>query len=377
MATKSAKKKATAKKNSKAKKTAAKKTAPAKKAAAKKTAVTKKAPLKKAAAKKKSAAKKTAAKKTAQTASGKVKKKAAKAEKKSPAKKAKKAAKKASSSTSAAKKAAVKSPSSTTSRKGAKADDKTTELVKSALEKRNLVSKQTPAVFKLPKSKNTPVVFSLDEVRDFLKNRKEEEAAQAAEEAEQAPKAARKKAADLTEPPKKRKLGAASAMDILGFNPVQRPKSAADQRKSIPRKFLKHYDQLVELRDRVRDGLDIHQQESERELDDPSDIPSQDDVGVDTFDRDFALSLMANEQEALYEIDQAIQRIVNGTYGTCEITGEPIDKERLLAVPFTRYSVKGQAEFEAQSRRRVRRGGAAFADAGEEGISLSSEDYED
>ena len=66
------------------------------------------------------------------------------------------------------------------------------------------------------------------------------------------------------------------------------------------------------------------------------------DAGTDTFDRDFALSMVASEQEALSEIDAAIKRIHDGTYGVCEITQKPIDKERLLAVPFTRYSAEAQ-----------------------------------
>ncbi len=70
------------------------------------------------------------------------------------------------------------------------------------------------------------------------------------------------------------------------------------------------------------------------------------DAGTDTFDRDFALSLVSSEQEALSEIEAAIKRIRDGTYGICEITAKPISKERLLAVPFTRYSAEAQKQIE-------------------------------
>ena len=47
------------------------------------------------------------------------------------------------------------------------------------------------------------------------------------------------------------------------------------------------------------------------------------DAGTDTFDRDFALSLVSSEQEALSEIEAAIKRIHDGTYGICESPASP------------------------------------------------------
>lgn len=70
------------------------------------------------------------------------------------------------------------------------------------------------------------------------------------------------------------------------------------------------------------------------------------DAGTDEFDRDFALSLMSSEQNALYEVDQALNRIRSGTYGICEITGEPIEPERLAAIPWARFSAQSQRELE-------------------------------
>ena len=86
----------------------------------------------------------------------------------------------------------------------------------------------------------------------------------------------------------------------------------------------------------------------------------------DTFDRDFALSLVSSEQEALTEIDAAIKRIHDGTYGVCEITQKPIAKERLLAVPFTRYSAEAQKDIE-RNRHRARTQAGLFGEMGEEG----------
>lgn len=74
--------------------------------------------------------------------------------------------------------------------------------------------------------------------------------------------------------------------------------------------------------------------------------PSLSDQGTDTFDREFALNQLSNEQDVLFEIDEAIRRLENGTYGICEMTEEPINIERLEALPYVRYSIKAQSEIE-------------------------------
>jgi DnaK suppressor protein len=72
----------------------------------------------------------------------------------------------------------------------------------------------------------------------------------------------------------------------------------------------------------------------------------QADAGSDAYDKDFALSLLSQEQDALYEIEEAIKRIDNGTYGVCEMSGKAIPAARLEALPFARLTVECQAEFE-------------------------------
>jgi len=76
----------------------------------------------------------------------------------------------------------------------------------------------------------------------------------------------------------------------------------------------------------------------------------QADAGSDAYDRDFALSLLSQEQDSLYEIDQALKRIEQGSYGVCEMSGKQIPKPRLEALPFTRYTVECQAEIEKRNR---------------------------
>ena len=64
------------------------------------------------------------------------------------------------------------------------------------------------------------------------------------------------------------------------------------------------------------------------------------DIGTDNYEQEFALGLMDSERKLLKEIDDALQRIETGTYGTCEATGKQIEKARLEAKPWARYCVE-------------------------------------
>lgn len=76
----------------------------------------------------------------------------------------------------------------------------------------------------------------------------------------------------------------------------------------------------------------------------------QADAASDTYDREFALSLLSHEQNALYEIDQALRRIALGTYGICEVSGQPIPRVRLEAIPFARFTVEVQSRIEQERK---------------------------
>ncbi len=70
------------------------------------------------------------------------------------------------------------------------------------------------------------------------------------------------------------------------------------------------------------------------------------DIGTDTFDQDFMLGMAENERRRLREIDAALQRIEDRTYGVCEMTGKPIPKARLNAKPWARYTIEAAREIE-------------------------------
>jgi RNA polymerase-binding transcription factor DksA len=72
------------------------------------------------------------------------------------------------------------------------------------------------------------------------------------------------------------------------------------------------------------------------------------DIGTDTFDQDFTLKLAETERQQLREIDGALQRINDGTYGVCQMTGKPIPKARLEAKPWAKYTVESARIIEGQ-----------------------------
>ena len=67
------------------------------------------------------------------------------------------------------------------------------------------------------------------------------------------------------------------------------------------------------------------------------------------------------QRPSLEEIEDAIDRIFDGSYGTCQQTNKPINKNRLRAVPFTRFSLEGQNLFESNNRKDRDQGAGSFA----------------
>lgn len=156
--------------------------------------------------------------------------------------------------------------------------------------------------------------------------------------------------------PKSRKVGDIPSIThyILGT----RDKATKSDEKLSP--FLrKQKERLLLLRDAMLDSMNGVAQDNLRSRAEGSEASAfgmhQADAGSDAYDRDFALSLLSQEQDALYEIDEALKRIDQGTYGICEMSGKDINHERLEAIPFTRFTVECQSQLEKQNKaQRVR-----------------------
>lgn len=115
-------------------------------------------------------------------------------------------------------------------------------------------------------------------------------------------------------------------------------------------------DLLTELRARLRGDV---KHLSDGALDDGHESKSPThmaELGTDAYERDFALSLMENDQETLAEIEAALKRIAEGTFGLCEAclaegksnSKASIPKQRLKAIPYTRNCVECQGKQESR-----------------------------
>jgi len=122
----------------------------------------------------------------------------------------------------------------------------------------------------------------------------------------------------------------ATAADILGLNRTF--KTAA--------RWAKHLEWLSEERDRLLARDCSAPETSMAKMDDPGDAAAEESQ------RCLALVSASATHASIVDVLDAIRRIERGTYGICEMTGEPIEAERLRAIPWARYSIQGQQEAE-------------------------------
>jgi DnaK suppressor protein len=150
-------------------------------------------------------------------------------------------------------------------------------------------------------------------------------------------------------------VASATAASILGI-PAAGGKakgSAPNGKPKIKSEWMKYYNNLIELRDRLSNQMDGLAKESAEEMANYS--LHMADAGTDNFDRDFALSLLSSDQDAIYEIEEALKRIEKNTYGVCELTGKQIPRTRLDAIPWTRFTVEAQSQLEREGALKSRR----------------------
>ena len=156
-----------------------------------------------------------------------------------------------------------------------------------------------------------------------------------------------------TKAPGGKPAGMATAALILGQGGPRTKRNGAVKVKAEWQVF---YNRLLELREQLLRQMNGLAKESAQEMAGYS--LHMADSGTDNFDRDFALSLLSSDQDAVYEIEEALKRIERDTYGICELTGKPIPKARLEAIPWTRFTVAAQAQLEREGALRSRRLGA-------------------
>ncbi len=178
---------------------------------------------------------------------------------------------------------------------------------------------------------------------------------------------------------------AADQKESLEMDPATFSKSKTNNHHSSA--FIKKQRQrLLDLRDELVDSMSGMTRDTIRNAPEGSEASGsgqhQGDAGSDAYDRDFALSVLAKEQDALYEIEQALRRIQAGTYGICEISLIKIPQARLEAIPFARLTVECQAQWEKEyGKRRFRpsnevgfSGGHQMDDEDSDAVSLDEEE---
>jgi DnaK suppressor protein len=109
------------------------------------------------------------------------------------------------------------------------------------------------------------------------------------------------------------------------------------------------HDRLVAVRTGFDDeGLDTTESDSVSELSSIDQHPA--DLGTETFEREKDVSIIEQVEAELADVEHALRRLDEGTYGTCEACGKPIGDARLDAMPAARLCLDDQARAERQAR---------------------------
>ncbi len=127
------------------------------------------------------------------------------------------------------------------------------------------------------------------------------------------------------------------------------------QQKTLSKKQLEYYkDLLIEKMKEILGDVCSLEETLSPNSGDVSSMPVHlADIGTDSYEQDFNLNLVAEERKTLIEIQHALTRIQNGTFGFCEGLDKPIEENRLEAIPWTRYSLEYARMIESGEAMRV------------------------
>ena len=272
-----------------------------------------------------------------------------------------------------AKKAAKKAPAKKAAKKAVKKVDK--KAVKKAAKKAAKKAPKKKVAKKAPAKKAAKKAVTKKVAKKAAKKAPAKKAAKKAP-AKKAPakkvaKKAVKKAEEVKAPVKKaaKKLSKAALKKIAD--------EAALPPVVVKRKYVrpavlaklnafekKQKQRLLDLRDQITDSMYGMQQDTIKNAVEGNEANGsgmhQADAGSDAYDRDFALTLLSKEANALGEIEEALQRLEMGTYGKCEVSGAKIPQPRLEAMPFARLTVQCQADKEREASLNDHNHGKAF-----------------
>ena len=153
------------------------------------------------------------------------------------------------------------------------------------------------------------------------------------------------------------KITAEEPLDNHGAVAEQKPPRPLRKSRLTPEELNMFREMLIAKRDELLstvsqlrdDALHKSRQESAGDL---SAMPiHMADIGSDNWEQEFTLGLLANENELLREIDEALQRMDSGTYGVCVATNKHIQKRRLRAKPWAKYCIEYARQLELRRGR--------------------------
>ncbi|MGI9175089.1 MAG: TraR/DksA family transcriptional regulator [Rhodothermales bacterium] len=125
------------------------------------------------------------------------------------------------------------------------------------------------------------------------------------------------------------------------------PQGEAERKTTLSDEELEHFKQvLLERRSSAVEDIDS----MKSQLEDAREQAENDtaysfhmaDAGTDAMEREKLYLMVARQQKYVGYLDRALDRIDNKTYGVCKVTGKPISKERLEAVPHTEISIEAK-----------------------------------
>ena len=123
--------------------------------------------------------------------------------------------------------------------------------------------------------------------------------------------------------------------------------ASGDVPANVPAQWAWHYRRLHELGQGLLKSRSAQIEEASEGVDLKSVDPA--DSATDEADHGLAFGFLSHKLDALYELEAASRRILDGTYGICEESGQPIPAERLRAVPWTRFTREVEERLEEQS----------------------------
>lgn len=163
----------------------------------------------------------------------------------------------------------------------------------------------------------------------------------------------------------------ATASDVLGQSQDKTTRGGGP----VDPKWARHHRLLLRLRGRLSgEGGRLAGSATE-----PLETFSMDlaDAATDEFDHDMALAQLSANRNALEDVEDAIQRILDGRYGVCEVSGRAIPIERLDAIPWARYTIEAETDVERDGEANRRSLGNVASVKGGRASDLEDSEIED